>query len=80
MAVLYEQEVPGVLKSMAEAHQVMDSQGFDRTICHLMRLCATVSFPTTKPGRRPASISREAWTSWRGSARWRSTGNQEQTH
>jgi len=40
-AVAYEQEVPDILKSMAEVHQVMDTHGFDRTIHHLVQLRAS---------------------------------------
>lgn len=37
-AVKYEQEIPDILKSMAEVHQVMDRHGFDRTLHHLVQL------------------------------------------
>lgn len=40
-AVAYEQEIPDILKSMAEVHQIMDTHGFDRTIHHLVQLRAS---------------------------------------
>ncbi|NKB58344.1 MAG: carboxymuconolactone decarboxylase family protein [Alphaproteobacteria bacterium] len=40
-AIKYEQEIPDVLASMAETHQVMDAHGFDRTIHHLVQLRAS---------------------------------------
>lgn len=39
--VKYEQEIPDILKSMSEVHQVMDTHGFDRTIHHLVQLRAS---------------------------------------
>jgi len=39
--VQYEQEIPDVLQSMAEVHNLMDAHGFDRTIHHLVQLRAS---------------------------------------
>ena len=40
-AVMYEQQIPDVLKSMAGVHEVLDKHGFDRTIHHLVLLRAS---------------------------------------
>ena len=40
-AVSYEQTIPDVLETMAGVHQVLDAQGFDRTIRHLVQLRAS---------------------------------------
>jgi len=40
-AVKYEQEIPDILQSMAGVHEIMDAQGFDRTIHHLVQLRAS---------------------------------------
>ena len=37
----YEQEIPDILKSMAQVHGAMDRHGFDRTIHHLVLLRAS---------------------------------------
>jgi AhpD family alkylhydroperoxidase len=39
--VKYEQEIPGVLQSMAAVHEAMDGYGLDRTIHHLVQLRAS---------------------------------------
>ncbi len=39
--VKYEQEIPDILQSMAETHNVMDRYGLDRTIHHLVQLRAS---------------------------------------
>ena len=39
--VAYEQEIPEVLKAMAAVHAVMDSQGLERTLHHLVQLRAS---------------------------------------
>ena len=39
--VSYEQEVPEILKSMANVHGAIDSYGLDRTIHHLVQLRAS---------------------------------------
>jgi len=40
-AVKYEQEIPDILKSMSEVHQVMNKFDFDRAIHHLVQLRAS---------------------------------------
>jgi AhpD family alkylhydroperoxidase len=40
-AVQYEREIPDVLKSLASVHPVIDDQGLDRTIRHLVHLRAS---------------------------------------
>ena len=39
--VIYEQEIPEVMKSMASVHEAMDAHGLDRTIHHLVQLRAS---------------------------------------
>lgn len=41
-AVSYEAEIPEVLESLAGVHQVMDRQGLERTLHHLVLLRATL--------------------------------------
>lgn len=40
-AVMYEQEIPDVLKSMADVQLAMDGYGLDRTVHHLIQLRAS---------------------------------------
>ncbi len=40
-AVSYEQEIPEVLKAMAQVHEVMKEYGVDRPLSHLMLLRAS---------------------------------------
>jgi len=39
--VIYEQEIPEVMESMANVHGAMDAYGLDRTIHHLVQLRAS---------------------------------------